>query len=126
MIKDSPKISCETGDPWLDGHYLMKHLKMNNFKGLSGNFEFDEKTGYRKNFTIGIVDKTKTGVDLFGYWRDNDERTIDVVRSYAKEKFQVLDKLNRSLIVTTKVVSIDFHLFYLNLKQKAFIYDIKC
>ena len=111
IIKSSPKISCETGSPWLDGPYLMKHLKMNNFKGLSGNFDFDVKTGYRKNVTIGIVDKTKSGVDLFGYWRDNNERSIYIVRSYSKEKSQVEDKLNRSLVVTIKMVCIMFYLF---------------
>ena len=110
-MKESPKISCESGDPWLDGRYLMNHLKMNNFKGLSGNIQFDQQTGYRKNLTLAIVDKTKSGVDLFGYWRDSEryeEKSIEIIRSYAKEKVQVLDKLNRSLIVVTKVVRIFF------------------
>ena len=105
LINESPKISCATGEPWQYGPILMKHLKMNTLKGLSGNLQFDHITGYRKNITLSIVDKTKSGVDLFGYWRDNyTDRAIDVVRSYAKEKVQVLNKLNRNLIVTTKLV----------------------
>jgi hypothetical protein len=118
-MKQSPKISCEDGEPWLDGHYLMSHLKRNNFKGLSGHIQFDQQTGYRKNLTLAIVDKTKSGVDLFGYWRDinaYEEKSIEVIRSYAKEKVQVLDKLNRSLIVTTKLVSVLFY-FTFSLKD---------
>ena len=108
LIDESPKISCETEEPWQYGPVLMKHLKMNTLKGLSGNLEFDQITGYRKNITLSIVDKTKSGVDLFGYWRDNykSKHPVEVVRSYAKEKVQVLNKLNRNLIVTTKLVSL--------------------
>ncbi len=99
-------VSCSTGQQWLGGPILMRYLKKAKFKGLSGHIEFDKLTGYRKNLTFLIVDKTKSGVDTMGYWRENNtNKTIEVVRSFAKEKSQVLIKLNRHLKVTTKLVN---------------------
>jgi hypothetical protein len=37
---------------------------MNKINGLSGNIEFDQVTGVRKNISFCIVDRTKTNVDL--------------------------------------------------------------
>lgn len=77
---------------------------MTSFNGLSGFIAFDQTTGFRTNLTLAIVDKTKTGVDLVGYWNDsNGKKPIEIVRNYAKEKDQILDKLSRNLIVTTKL-----------------------
>ena len=109
---------------------------MSRFEGLSGHVEFDHATGLRNNLTLSIVDKTKTGVDLVivngnlnfilinkknfskvGYWRDNivqNKKSIEIVRSYAKEKDQVYDKLSRHLKVTTKLV------FYLKNQSNNF------
>ena len=116
----SPKASCSTGQPWINGPILLKHLKMSKFKGLSGHIEFDKLTGYRKNLTITIVDKAKSGVDIFGYWREsNTNNSIVNIRSYAKEKSQVLNKLNRHLNVTTKLV-IFFEIF-LNLNKRKIV-----
>ncbi|CAF0769478.1 unnamed protein product [Brachionus calyciflorus] len=104
IIPEFPKASCESETPWLYGTEFMKHMKNMKFNGLSGNIEFDVYTGYRKNLTLCIVDKTRTGVDLVGYWKDiNSSKSIEIVRSYSKEKDQVLDKLSRNLIVTTKL-----------------------
>lgn len=122
----SPIVSCDKETPWSFGNEFIKMLKMTNFNGLSGHIEFDPASGFRTNVTLAIVDKTKTGVDLVslfliisiklnmtqillkvGYWREfNNKKPIEIVRSYAKEKDQVLDKLNRNLIVTTKLVSV--------------------
>ena len=111
LIVESPKISCSLGQPWFNGPLLMKYLKMADFNGLSGHIEFDQNTGFRKNLTISIVDKADVGVDLFGYWREKEKkRPIEIIRSYAKEKSQILNKLNRNLKVTTKLVNnILFH-----------------
>ena len=57
-------MSCSNDKPWMFGAEFIKYLKLSNFKGLSGHMEFDQKTGYRKNLKLSIVDKTKTGVDL--------------------------------------------------------------
>lgn len=105
LIVQSPTVSCQRETPWSFGEEFMRNLKMSQFNGLSGYIQFDPNTGYRTNLTLSIVDKTKTGVDLVGYWRDSSpKRPIEIVRSYAKEKDQILDKLNRNLIVTTKLV----------------------
>ena len=105
ILSDSPKLSCSVGQPWFNGPVLMNYLKLSDFKGLSGHIEFDQKTGCRKNLTIAIVDKAEKGVDLFGYWREaRKTKPIEIMRSYAKEKTQVLNKLNRNLKVTTKLV----------------------
>lgn len=63
MIAPS-SVSCQKEEPWQFGSEFMKYLKMSNFNGLSGHIEFDQRTGYRKNVTFSIVDKTKSGVDL--------------------------------------------------------------
>jgi hypothetical protein len=39
-------------------------MKLNKMQGLSGQIEIDEKTGYRKNNILSIVDKSRSGVDL--------------------------------------------------------------
>ena len=103
-IPESPKISCDTETQWTFGAMFMDYLKKTKFIGLSGNVEFDPTTGYRQNLTLSIVDKTKLGVEIIGFWRDKSDVPIDIVRSYAKEKDRVMDKLNRNLIVTTKIV----------------------
>jgi hypothetical protein len=64
IIRTSPSVSCQKETPWPFGSEFIKYLKMGNFSGLSGNVEFDNATGYRTNFKLSIVDKTKTGVDL--------------------------------------------------------------
>ena len=105
IIPESPKASCESEKPWSYGTELMKSLRKTKFNGLSGSVEFDEETGYRKNITLSIVDKTRIGIDLVGYWKEaNLSKPIEIVRSYAKEKDHIFDKLNRNLIVTTKLV----------------------
>ncbi|CAF0769509.1 unnamed protein product [Brachionus calyciflorus] len=104
MIPESPKASCETETPWNFGQKFMEYLKKTKFVGLSGNIEFDRATGYRTNLTLSIIDKNKSGVELVGFWRDkNTSNPVDIVRSYAKEKDRIMDKLNRNLIVTTKI-----------------------
>lgn len=104
VIPESPRISCETEAQWTFGSKFMDFIKKTKFLGLSGNVEFDQTTGYRQNITLSIVDKTKIGVEIVGFWRDKTDIPIDIVRSYAKEKDRVMDKLNRNLIVTTKIV----------------------
>ena len=107
----SASASCSAERPWLLGNAFVKFLKMANFQGLTGHVEFEQSTGYRRNLTLNIVDKTRNGIDLVGYWRegrsdkDPTKPSIQIVRSYAKEKDQVLDKLNRHLKVTAKLVS---------------------
>lgn len=63
----SVKASCQREEGWSYGVKLIKYMKMTSFQGLSGNIQFDRNTGYRKNFTLYIVDKTKFGVDLVAY-----------------------------------------------------------
>lgn len=105
QINTSPAVSCQRETEWAFGPELVKYLRMSKFNGLSGHIEFDQRTGFRTNLTLSIVDKTRTGVDMVGYWRDTKKsKPIEIVRSYAKEKDQVLDKLNRNLIITTKLV----------------------
>lgn len=105
VIPEYPKASCENEIPWSYGNEFLVQLRKIKFTGLSGYIEFDENTGYRKNVTLAIVDKTRSGVDLVGFWRDYvQDNPIEIVRSYAKEKDQVMDKLNRNLIITTKLV----------------------
>lgn len=104
-MPENPRASCESEKPWIYGSELMKNLRKTKFNGLSGVVEFDQYTGYRQNIALSIVDKTKIGIDLVGYWRDNNSsKPIEIVRSYAKEKDHIFDKLNRNLIVTTKLV----------------------
>lgn len=99
-------VSCQREIEWPFGAEFVKYLRMSKFAGMSGNVEFDTVTGHRINLTLSIVDKTRTGVDLVGYWRDKTtQKSIEIVRSYAKEKDHVLDKLNRNLIITTKLVN---------------------
>lgn len=97
-------MSCESENQWSYGQQMIEHFKTMKINGLSGNIEFDKTTGYRKNLTLSIVDRTKNGVELIGYWKDTSSKPINVVRSYAKEKDHILNKLNRNLIVTTKIV----------------------
>ena len=103
----------------------MKLLKRNNLNGLSGNMQFEEKNGLRNNLTISVVDNVRNSIDLviyqlilnnliifktnfqqIAYWRDKPEnnKTIEIARSFEKEKNQILSKLKRHLIVTTKIV----------------------
>ncbi len=106
IIPVSPKVSCEKETKWYFGDDFMNYLKMSKVQGLSGNIEFDQQTGFRKNLTLHVVDLSKRGVSLVGNWIEKDpliESHIHVVRSYEKEKKQVNDKLNRHLIVTTKL-----------------------
>lgn len=97
-------MSCATEKQWSYGPEMLEHFKNMKTNGLSGNIEFDKKTGLRKNLTLSIVDRTKNGVELIGYWKDTNSKPISVVRSYAIEKDYILNKLNRNLIVTTKIV----------------------
>jgi len=79
---------------------------MSNVQGLSGNIEFDQQTGFRKNLSLHIVDLSKRGVSLVAKWIEKDpisDSFIKVVRSYEKEKKEIDAKLNRHLIVTTKL-----------------------
>jgi hypothetical protein len=109
IILAAPSVSCKKDTSWLFGSEFMKFLKMSSFHGLSGYIEFDQLTGYRKNITLSIVDRTKKGVDLVGYWRDLPKgESIQIVRSFSKEKDQILDKLDRHLNVTTKLVRSTF------------------
>lgn len=99
-------MSCISEKQWSYGPQMLEHFKNIKINGLSGNIEFDTKTGYRKNLTLSIVDRTKNGVELIGYWKDTYSTSINVVRSYAIEKDYILNKLNRNLIVTTKIVKL--------------------
>ena len=72
FTKTPPNMaSCVSGQSWSSGSVLMKLLKKTKLHGLTGHIEFDKLTGYRKNLTLLIVDKAKTGVDTMGYWREN-------------------------------------------------------
>ncbi len=42
----------------------MNFIKMTNVNSVTGHIEFDENTGFRKNVSLTLVDKTKYGVDL--------------------------------------------------------------
>jgi hypothetical protein len=126
-------VSCEEEEPWVFGHKFTSNLKLNKMQGLSGQIEIDDKTGYRKNNILSIVDKSRMGVDLVsrsdkklltiyiynliickllyennyqvGFWRESSNvKPIEIVRSFAKAKDQVLDRLKRFLIVSTKLV----------------------
>lgn len=106
----SPSVSCEAETKWHYGDEFMSFLKKSSITGLSGKIEFDQVTGMRKNLTMQIVDLSRNGVSLVGNWIENKPQgeTIHIVRSYEKEKKHVSEKLNRHLIVTTKLVSRSF------------------
>lgn len=55
------------------------------------------QTWFNNKFNLIFINKV-------GYWRDW-KKEIEIVRSYAREKDQVLNKLNRNLNVTTKLVN---------------------
>ena len=93
-------------------------MKTSNTTGLSGGITFSMKTGERNNISLYIVDMTKNGVDLVGYWNEtkSGRGNITIIRSYTKEKDQVLDKLNRNLIVTTRLVWDLYEFFIIYIK----------
>ena len=125
----SKSVSCQTENQWFYGLQFMKYLKTNKINGLSGHIEFDIKSGYRTNLKFSIVDRTDDSVELvslnklinnklfffslfinnykIGYWRDepvqSQNNTIQMVRSFAKERDTVYSRLNRKLFVTTKL-----------------------
>ena len=57
-------VSCHTETPWSFGYQFINQLKANNFHGLSGRIQLDEKTGLRNNLTFLIVDRIKDSIDL--------------------------------------------------------------
>ena len=80
---------------------------MSKINGLSDNIEFDPVTGFRRNLSFNIVDLTRNGLSLVGKWIEKEPpapNKIEILRSYEKEKIQVDNKLNRHLIVTSKIV----------------------
>jgi hypothetical protein len=57
-------VSCEDEEPWYFGKTFSSNMKLTKMQGLSGQIEIDERTGYRKNNILSIVDKSRLGVDL--------------------------------------------------------------
>jgi hypothetical protein len=64
LMNEPATASCSNETPWTFGITLSRYLRMNKINGLSGNIEFDQVTGVRKNISFCIVDRTKTNVDL--------------------------------------------------------------
>ncbi len=99
--------SCDTENPWPYGADFNQYLKLSKFEGISGNIEFDPLTGFRTNLTLSIVDLGKDDlVDLIGYWSDEPRdgaSKVTIMRSYAKEKDKLFNRLSRRLNVTTKL-----------------------
>ncbi len=63
-IAQSIPGSCETESKWSFGKHFMSYIKMTNMNSVTGHIEFDENTGFRKNISLTLIDKTKAGVDL--------------------------------------------------------------
>ena len=63
-IAKSTPGSCEKEIRWNYGIQFMNFIKMTNVNSVTGHIEFDENTGFRKNVSLTLVDKTKYGVDL--------------------------------------------------------------
>lgn len=58
-----------------------------------------------------------------GYWTEQKKeggKSINIVRSYTKEKDQVLDRLNKHLIVTTRLVSKNHKQFNVKIHEMFF------
>jgi hypothetical protein len=58
------KARCDNETKWSFGKKFLKYLKSLNTKSVSGHIEFDKFNGMRKNLTLSLVEKTKTGIDL--------------------------------------------------------------
>jgi hypothetical protein len=56
--------SCENETEWSMGAEFMEKIFTTKINGRSGAVEFESETGFRKNFTLSIVDRTTSGVDL--------------------------------------------------------------
>ncbi len=64
QIAQSIPGSCENEMKWSYGEKFMSFIKMTNMNSVTGHIEFDENTGFRKNISLTLVDKTKYGVDI--------------------------------------------------------------
>lgn len=100
-----PKVSCLKEEKWAFGPSFKTYLKVANFTGITGEVSFDHDTGFRSSPVLYIVDMSKKGVELLGYWTREklENRSIHILRSFSREYHQILDRLDRHLIVTTRL-----------------------
>lgn len=56
--------SCSEEKAWRFGVKFAYLMRNNTFDGLSGHIQFDSTNGYRTNFSLLIMDKTKQDVEV--------------------------------------------------------------
>ncbi len=64
LSTNSSSVNCQDENKWEYGAEFMKFLRQTKISGLSGEIQFDQESGQRKNLTFRIVDLVKTGLSL--------------------------------------------------------------
>ena len=62
------RANCKREVSWPFGKKFIKNLKAFKGDSVSGHVEFQKHTGFRKNLTLSLVEKTKKGIDLVFYY----------------------------------------------------------
>jgi hypothetical protein len=96
-------MSCYSPLKWTFGLKFGKKLKSIKINDLSGPIQFDIKKGLRENLTFTINENIKNELKFVGYWKENKNRTIEIVKVLRKDEKSTY-KINKKLIVTTKLV----------------------
>ncbi|XP_076371702.1 glutamate receptor ionotropic, kainate 2-like isoform X1 [Tachypleus tridentatus] len=96
---DIPVVSCETEEPWPQGHYFVNYMRTITTRGLTGEIKFD-KYGFRSDFNLKLNELTRAGLRQAADW--NPFIGINITGSMSKAFADVKASLkNRTLVVTT-------------------------
>ena len=97
---------CSGEETWQHGNSLVNYMKLVEMDGLTGKVKFD-KSGLRTDFTLDIVELKRHGLEKVGSWHEKDG--IKFSRNFMKTYSEIVESLqNKTLVVTTVVVSVQF------------------
>lgn len=96
-----PSVSCSKRRPWPQGKLVVDHMKTLTFKGMTGEIKFD-RDGYRRNFTLDIVELKPGGLKKVGIWSSSSG--VAFSNNYVSVlKEAMLSLKNKTLKVTTLI-----------------------
>lgn len=106
-------------------HGISDSLAMNtipSIRGLSGNIHFDQK-GHRSDFHLEIIELTYDGVHTIGTWNTSDG--LFLARSHVAVEESALSLRNKTFIVLTALVRVEYVICVISCEFFTFFYFLK-
>ena len=97
-------LHCDGDATWQHGSSLVNYMKLVEIEGLTGHIAFDQ-WGIRNDFSLDIVELSKTGLVKIGSWHDGYGLRFDRLASQSTTDADDTIE-NKTIVVTTIKVQV--------------------